>query len=109
LSLPINQDIIEENYIVKPVYTFLPGQRLKSLRDLSINSLYFVKDNVDDWVFTVYEPLQEENRRQGFIYNFRVLHKLDANGNIPFISFRRGELQPENIRAIYLKVSEAVY
>ena len=94
---------------MKPVYTFLPGQRLTSLRDLNVNSMYFILDESDEWMFTVYEPLLDEKKRQGYIYNFRILHKLDKDGNIPYVTFRRGELQPDNIRAIYLKVSEAVY
>ncbi len=108
MTVPIFGDIIEEKKIVKPVYTFLPGQKIKSLRDLKVNSMYFVLIN-NDWVFTVFETLQNHHKLEGYIYNFRILHMLDHEGNIPYIKFRRGELQPELIKEIYLKVSEAVY
>jgi len=93
----------------KPIYTILPGQCLSTLRELSVNSLYFIQEDFEDWAFAMFEPLQEENRKKGFIYNFRLLHKLDPNGQIPYLCYRRGELRPQYVRHIYMKISSTVY
>jgi|GEM_PF-3292057 len=93
----------------KPIYTILPGQSLNTLRELNVNSLYFIQENFEDWNFAMFEPLQEENRKKGFIYNFRVIHKLDPDGNIPYLCYRRGELRPQSVKHIYMKIGSTVY